>query len=159
MKKIFLVLLATVMMAGAGTVSAQSPDQAFGIGASIGWYGNGGHLVYAISPAIHVGTQFGLLISDGSTQLTFAPYGKFLFKGTKELKPFLIGQFAIQSNSATNVTSATSTGLTFGGGAEYFITSNFGIFAQIAVLSIPFNTGSVVSFGIATPAIGAEWFF
>lgn len=158
MKKVFLVLMAAVMMSGAATMSAQSPSEAFGIGASLGWFGAGGHVVYAISPAIHVGTQFGLLISDGSTQLTFAPYGKFLFKGTKELKPFVIGQFAIQSNSASTAGSATSTGITFGGGAEYFITSDFGIFAQIAVLNIPFNTGSVVSFGIATPAIGVEWF-
>ena len=157
MKKFFLVLVAAVMMSGAATVSAQSPSEAFGLGASLGWYNAGGHLVYAITPAVHVGTQFGLLISDGNTELTFAPYGKFLFKGTKELKPFVIGQFFISSSS---VEGSSSTGLLFGGGAEYFITSNFGLFAQIAVLRLPFSpSGSKVSFGLATPAIGAEWFF
>ena len=157
MKNLFLVLIAFVMMSGAAMVSAQSPSGQVGVGASIGWHDIGGHVVYAIDPAFHVGTQFGLLISDGNTQLTFAPYGKFLFKGSKELKPFLIGQLFISSSS---VSGSSTTGLIFGGGAEYFITDRFGLFAQLAVLRIPFSpTGSKVSFGIATPAIGAEWFF
>lgn len=157
MKKFFLVLIAAVMMSGAATVSAQSPSEAFGLGASLGWYDAGGHVVYAITPAVHVGTQFGLLISDGNTNLTFAPYGKFLFSGSKELKPFVIGQFFISSSS---VEGSSSTGLLFGGGAEYFITPHFGLFAQIAVLRLPFSpSGSKVSFGLATPSIGAEWFF
>ena len=145
------------MVSGATMVSAQSPSGQLGVGASIGWYDIGGHVVYAIDPAFHVGTQFGLLISDGHTQLTFAPYGKYLFKGSKELKPFLIGQLFLTSST---VSGSSTTGLTFGGGAEYFITDHFGVFAQIAVLKVPFSPSTqYVTFGIATPAIGVEWFF
>ncbi len=156
MKRIFSVVCAAVLVASASTAYAQSPSEQFGFGASIGWFGAGGHLAYAITPAIHVGTQFGLDISDGNSDLTFAPYGKFILAGSKELKPFFIGQFIINSNSGGG---DATTGLRFGAGAEYFVSKNLGIFAQIRVLDIPFSpSGSKVAFGIATPAIGAEWF-
>jgi len=158
-KNLFVVIVAALTVLGTSNASAQSPSEQFGVGASIGWFGSGGHAVYAFNSSLHVGTQFGLLISDGNTNLTFAPYVKYLIGGSKTLRPFFIGQFYISSTTA-NSTTASSTGLRFGGGAEYFIGNDFGIFAQIAILDLPFSpTGSAVSFGIATPAIGVEWFF
>lgn len=152
MKKLFLVAIALFAL-GTAVTSAQSPSEQIGFGASLGWFDAGGHVVYAIDPAIHVGTQFGLVISDGNTNLTFAPYFKFLMKGTKEFKPYVIGQFYVTSGG-----SQTNTGIRAAMGGEYFVTPSFGLFAQIALLDIPFATGSKAAFGIAFPSIGFEWF-
>jgi hypothetical protein len=152
-----LTLVALVSSA-AVTASAQGPASAFGVGASVGWFGNGGHLVYAVQSNLHLGTQFGLRVSDGNTDLTFAPYGKYLFTSSSGLSPYILGQFYVSSQSA-NGSSTSSTGLTFGGGIEYFVSKHFGVFGQINVLDLPFSPeGSKAAFGILSPAIGVEFF-
>lgn len=160
MKNVFIVLVAAFTVLGTSIASAQSPSEQLGVGASIGWFGSGGHVVYALDSNLHVGTQFGLLINDdGDMDFTFAPYGKYFISGLKTFRPFVIGQFYI-SSTTEKLETVSSTGIRFGGGAEYFIGNNLGIFAQIAVFELPFSPSDAkMSFGILTPAIGIEWFF
>jgi len=160
MKKVLAIAFAAATMAVGA--SAQSPDGQFGIGATAG-YVNGAQLQYAISPAFHLGTTIGLEITDGATGLVFGPYGKFILAGSKEFKPYILGQLAIMRQSAKdglgNTSSTTNTSLIAGAGAEYFITPNFGVFGTIPVLSLPFEDGATVSFGVLSPTVGIEWFF
>jgi len=149
---------AVVTLFGASVASAQSPSEQFGFGVSAGDGLVGGHAVYAVTPAVHIGTQLGLVLTDGNNQFVFAPYGKFLFKGPKELKPYVWAQFGIATGKMVNGISSTQTGLAFGGGAEYFATPNVGIFGQIAVLDIGFGTGGTTVFGLISPRVGIEWF-
>lgn len=160
MKKVLAIAFAAATMAVGA--SAQSPDQQFGIGATVGSI-NGAQVQYAISPAFHLGTMVGLSIEDGGTSFSFGPYGKFILAGSKEFKPYILGQLAIMRAPSTdgfgNSTSTTRTRLLAGAGAEYFITPNFGLFATVPVLSLPFEDGATVSFGILAPTVGVEWFF
>jgi len=160
MKKVVAVALVAFVLAMGTTMNAQSPDKQFGIGGVVGGV-SAAQIQYAISPAFHLGAFLGLQI-QGSTQLVFGPYGKFIFAGSKELKPFVFANLMISSTSTggTNSVSSTSTGLNFGAGAEYFITPNFGFWAGITVLSLPLSpSGQDVGFGILAPSIGGEWFF
>lgn len=153
MKKVFSTALAAIIvLLGTSVAKAQSPDQQFGFGFTAG-QALGGHLVYAISPAIHIGTGVGLRIQDGSNEFHLTPYGKFLFAGSKELKPYIIAQFGLATGGGT-----TRTGLGAGFGGEYFITPNFGLFGQIGVINIQFDP-SVTTFGLLEPTVGVEWFF
>lgn len=157
MKRSFAIIAALVLTVAAA--NAQSPDRTFGFGVTAG-QSLGGHILYAISPAIHVGTGFGLALQSSggvsSNQVYFAPYGKFLLSGTKEFKPFILGQFMISSGGSGDNTS-TNTGLNFGVGGEYFITPRFGIQGMFNVIQIGLSPSST-SFGLLTPAVGVEWF-
>jgi len=160
MKNLVAIAVVTLVMAMGTSMSAQSPSQQFGIGAIIGGM-NAVTAQYALSPAFHLGAGLGLELRDGNTNLQFSPYAKFIFAGSKELKPFLLGVFSIGSSSSgvTGVEGTTSTALNFGGGVEYFVTPNFGIWAGVIVLNLPLSpTGSKVGFGILSPSLGAEWF-
>lgn len=153
MKNLLLSLaVATVALFSANTASAQSPSQALGLGVTVGDL-SAVQISYALDPAIHIGTAFGLALTEGTNMITFAPYGKFLFKGSKTLKPFIQAQFLIVSGGG-----ATNTGLGVGGGAEYFITPEFGIFGQFNVLNAGFGDNGTTSFGVLMPRLGAEWF-
>jgi hypothetical protein len=153
------ILVIAMVLLGVGMSSAQSPDRVFGFGVTAG-QSLGGHVLYAISPAIHVGTGFGLALQSSggvsSNQVYFAPYGKFLLSGTKEFKPFILGQFMISSGGSGDNTS-TNTGLNFGVGGEYFITPRFGIQGMFNVVQIGLSPSST-AFGFLTPAVGIEWF-
>lgn len=157
MKRCILVI--AMVLLGIGVSSAQSPDRVFGIGVTAG-QSLGGHVLYAVSPAVHVGTGFGLALqSSGGTssnQVYFAPYGKFLFSGSKEFKPFILGQFIITSGGSGE-NSSTGTALNFAVGGEYFITPRFGIQGMITVVNIGLSPSST-AFGLLTPAVGVEWF-
>ncbi|HCN04204.1 MAG TPA: hypothetical protein DIS79_01175 [Bacteroidetes bacterium] len=149
---------AIVSVFSASVASAQSPSEQFGFGVSAGDGMVGGHAAYAITPAFHIGTQLGLIVSDGNNQFVLAPYGKFLFSGPKELKPYLWAQFGIATGQAQGTGTGTRTGLAIGGGAEYFATPNVGIFGQIAVLDLGFGDFSYTNFGLLSPRVGIEWF-
>jgi len=157
MKRSILVIV--MVLLGVGVSNAQSPSQTFGFGVTAG-QSLGGHILYAISPAIHVGTGFGLALQSqggaSSNQVYFAPYGKFLLAGSKEFKPFIIGQFMIASGGSGDNTS-TNTGLNFGVGGEYFITPRFGIQGMFNVIQIGLSPSST-AFGLLAPAVGIEWF-
>lgn len=156
MKKVVAIVIVALVMTMGTTMNAQSPSGQFGVGITVGGL-NGAQVQYAISPAFHVGAGLGLELRDGNTGIAFAPYGKFIFAGSKEFKPFLIAILSIASYSGS---SSTSTALNLGGGGEYFITPNFGLWGGIVVINIPFSpTGSKVGFGILSPTAGVEWFF
>lgn len=159
MKKSILVI--AMVLLGVGMSSAQSPDRVFGFGVTAG-QSLGGHALYAISPAVHVGAGFGLALQssngNSSNMVYLAPYGKFLLSGTKEFKPFILGQFILSSGpSATSSSNTTTTSLNFGVGGEYFITPRFGIQGMFHVIQIGFDPSST-AFGLLTPAVGVEWF-
>lgn len=139
-----------------GTAFAQSPDRQMGIGVTVGSVGGAAHMCYALSPAFHLGAQFGIdLASSGGTSsnsIYFAPYGKFILAGTKDFKPYFFGAFAIQSGNGT------TTGLSLGAGGEYFATRNVGCYGQITVINVGFDP-SYSHIGIVHPQVGIEWFF
>ena len=114
------------------------------------------HLAYAISPAFHIGAQLGLDLhsSDGKSNngVYFAPYGKFIMSGMKDMKPYFWGAFVVSSSTTT------STGLALGAGAEYFASRNVGVFGQFSVINIGFSP-SDTHIGIVFPQVGIEWFF
>lgn len=163
-----VLVLALVAIVGSAGMSAQgapqpgdSPEGQFGVGATVGSV-TAAQLQYAITAAFHVGASLGLAINDGSTNFLFGPYGKLILAGSREFKPYLIGQLMINRSSrtvATVSTSSTSTSLVAGAGAEYFVTHHLGIFATIPVLMLPFEDGATVSLGILSPTLGVEWFF
>lgn len=169
MKKFFAVAFAAmVLIAGASTVRAQSPDGQFGVGVALGDV-SGAQIQYAISPAFHVGTRVGISISDGTTALNLGPYAKFIFAGSKEFKPYVQAMLSFMNSSidlGSNTQSSTQTGLNLGFGGEWFATPNIGIFGNISLVSIPFEKNEdplvvarKVSFGILQPTVGVEWFF
>ncbi|CAN5403310.1 hypothetical protein BH10BAC6_BH10BAC6_07830 [soil metagenome] len=153
------ILVFAMVLLGVGVSSAQSPDRVFGFGITAG-QALGGHVLYAVSPAIHVGTGFGLALQSqggsSSNQVYLAPYAKFLFSGSKEFKPFVLGQFMLSSGGSGENTS-TSTALNFAVGGEYFITPRFGIQGMFNVIQIGLSPSST-AFGLLTPAVGVEWF-
>jgi hypothetical protein len=179
MKKFFPVLVAIILAGSAGIASAQSPNEQIGVGIIVGDQYSGVQGSYAISPAIHLGVNLafaavtnsttvdGTTTSSSSTQVLFGAYGKFLFKGTKEFKPYAHGNLIYGSTSQDmgNGVSESVSGLSLwaGVGAEYFITSNFGAFAQIRILDLPLTrtdgAAKTTVIGIGQPAIGLEWFF
>jgi hypothetical protein len=155
MKKGFIVAVAAMVVCSAATLFADGPQSGLGVGVNTGWGFSGGQVQYAINHDLHVGTQFGFRISDG-TDLTIAPYAKY-FLGGSTVRPYAIGQFAISSRS---VAGTSSTGINLGGGAQYWISERFGIFGQISVVEIPVSpSGQDIAFGILTPSIGLELFF
>lgn len=142
---------AVVLALGATAASAQSPSEQIGFGFTAGQL-TGGHVAYALSPGLHIGTGFGMQIQEGNNIVYFAPYAKFLLKGPKELKPFFMAQFEVASGGGTS-----TTGLSVSGGGEYFVTPNVGIYGQIALVSIQFDP-SVTTLGLLRPSVGIEWF-
>lgn len=157
----FSALCVLVVLSAFSTMKAQSPDQQFGIGVSLGTGASGATFAYAINPGLHIGTGFGLTVSsaDGvsSNNVIFAPYIKGLFKGSKDFVPFIMGQFGISSGSSGNV-SRTTTGLSVLGGAQYFVSKNLGIYGSLSVLELGFDP-SITTFGIGASAnMGIEWF-
>ena len=156
MKKGLFVAAAAMMICGAASVFANGgPKSGLGVGINHGWFGSGGQVQYAINHDLHVGTQFGFRISDG-TDITFAPYAKYFLAGTT-VRPYAIGQFAISSRSAGNT---STTGINLGGGAQYWISDKFGVYGQLSVLELPISPSvQDISFGLLTPSIGLELFF
>ncbi len=154
------VLLATFSFNAA---QAQSPSEQVGVGITGGGM-LGGHVAYAITPAIHLGTQFGFVInsSDGnsSNQLAFGPYGKFILAGTPQFKPFGMVGFGINSvPSGLNNDNVTTTSLFVNAGAEYFLNRNFGVYGMFTFIDLGFGDNSYTTIGIGSSSVGVEWFF
>lgn len=151
--KRFLTSVATAALValGAGSVAAQSPSEQIGFGFTAGQL-TGGHVAYAMSPALHIGTGFGMQVQEGNNIVYFAPYAKLLLAGPKELKPYFKAEFELLSGGGRS-----STALSVSGGGEYFVTPNVGIFGQIALVSISFDP-SVTTIGLLRPSVGIEWF-
>jgi len=170
MKKVVAVALVAFVLAMGTTMKAQSPDGQFGIGVALGTEGavSGAQIQYAISPAFHIGTRFGISVMDGNTGIGLGPYAKFIFAGSKEFKPYVMAMLSFMNTSVDlgpNTASSTQTGVNLGFGGEYFITPNFGAFGGITLVNIPFEKNEdplvaarKVSFGVLMPTIGVEWF-
>lgn len=160
-------IVALFLVVGMSSVKAQSPDGQFGVGVAMGDV-SGAQIQYAISPAFHIGTRFGISIMDGNTGIGLGPYLKFIFAGSKEFKPYVQAMLSFQNTSVDlgpNTASSTQTGVNLGFGGEYFITPNFGAFGGITLVNIPFEKNEdplvasrKVSFGVLMPTIGIEWF-
>ncbi len=168
MKKFTAALVvALFLVIGLSTVKAQSPDGQFGVGVALGDI-SGAQIQYAISPAFHIGTRFGISVMDGNTGIGLGPYVKFIFAGSKEFKPYAMAMLSFQNSSVdlgSSTVSSTQTGVNLGFGGEYFITPNFGAFGGITLVNIPFEKNEdplvaarKVSFGVLMPTIGVEWF-
>jgi hypothetical protein len=150
-----------LMMSFTATPSAmaQSPSKQFGVGINIGGNPNiGGTIQYALSPAIHVGSQFGLQINSensngGENILALAPYGKFIFAGKKNFKPYVTGQLSLVNGGTRENTS-----LLAWAGAEYFVNKNLGIYGQLALIDVGFDP-SYTAVGLGRSMVGIEWFF
>jgi hypothetical protein len=163
------------------TVSAQeSPEGQFGIGVTTGSSLNALHGVYAITPAIHVGSQFGIsstaISTEGSSQdvtstgVTFAPYVKGLFFGLPAFKPFVEVQYAytnINTTTGGTTTSQPISSLWGAIGAEFFVNRYIGIYGKVRVASVDLDfvdegngdKTKFTSFGLLDTGLGIEWFF
>ncbi|MES2765997.1 MAG: outer membrane beta-barrel protein [Bacteroidota bacterium] len=157
----------------------ESPEMQFGVGMSTSSQFDAIHAAYAVTPAIHIGAQFGasstMTTTEGSsdesnTGLTFAPYVKGLFFGLPSFKPFVEVQYAYTNTNTTvgsNTTSQPINTLWGSFGAEYFINRYIGLFGKFRAVSIDLtsvreNNGDqtkVSSFGILDTSVGIEWFF
>jgi hypothetical protein len=147
--------------------TAQSPDRMVGLGVITGGSTGAIEVAYAISPGMHLGVGLGIALisqsvnggsSTSSNNLTFAPFGRFILKGSKDFKPFLHGQFVVFTGKA-GASSVTDTGLELGGGGMYFPTSNVQIFGQINVVTVGFGDNSGTAIGIHSGRVGACWWF
>ncbi|NQW29681.1 MAG: hypothetical protein HQ472_04130 [Ignavibacteria bacterium] len=166
MKKIGILVLGIIastsicVAQGSAGMSPQSPENQLGLGFTAG-QPLGAHIAYAITAAIHVGTGVGIQLESNNNVVYFAPYFKLLLKGTKEFKPYLMVNVPIMNGGGTQTTeSSTSVSLNIGGGGEYFITPNFGLFGGLSVLSLGLSpTPSRTLIGLLSPYVGIEWFF
>lgn len=149
-----------LMVVSADAVRAQgtiAPSSQLGIGVNTGGF----QLAYAISPAIHIGTNLGITATDGSTGIGISPYFRWLFEGT--VNPLVQVEFNIGINSTSvgdSSVSNTETGLGLLFGLEYFINRNVGVYAAANLLNLDFvEPEMVTTFGYFAPRVGVEWFF
>lgn len=170
LQRFFAIAILAVAMS-VSSAWAQSPNQQFGMGITVGAStmtsaattgGSALHFVYAVNPAIHVGATFGVEswnVNDVSySAFAFGVFGKFLFSGPRELKPFIEAGFRFGSTSVEKV-SVSQQNLVLSGGAEYFATPNVGIYAGLTPLQITFGDIEGTRIGISGGFLGAEWFF
>ena len=154
----FTQLLRTAAVAAAavftfGTAQAQSPDGQLGLGITTGSQ-LGGTISYAINPAFHLGTIVGFEAANNVNTIVLAPYGRFLFAGPNPfLKPFIQAQFSLLKVGDAEATTAIGVG----GGAEYFVNRNLGIYAGLTIFNLGLSP-SGNTFGLLSPQIGVEWF-
>lgn len=166
MKKI--IAMACTIAMSVGIATAQSgPSEQMGFGATLAVPTtevslSGGQFQYALNSDLHIGSGIGLEMADAGTFFSISPYGKYMFSAMSGIRPYVMGQLAVQrissENFAGNTESSTNTTLVAAVGAEYFVTKNFGIFATVPALILPFRSGGAVSFGILSPTLGIEMF-
>lgn len=168
MKKVLTIVAAVLMSAGiASAQRSAAPSERFGFGATLAIPTaevsmSGAQGQYALNESFHVGAGIGLEIADAGTFFSLSPYAKYLMAPMGGVRPYVIGQLAVQrisaENFAGNTESTTNTTIVAGIGAEYFITDSFGVFATIPALILPFRSGGAVSFGVLSPTLGIEFF-
>ncbi len=166
MKK-FIAMACTIAMSVGIATAQNSPSEQMGFGATLAIPTtevalSGGQFQYALNADLHIGSGIGLELADAGTSFSISPYGKYMFAPIGSVRPYVMGQLAVQrissENFAGNTESSTNTTLVAAVGAEYFVTKDFGIFATIPVLILPFRSGGAVSFGILSPTLGIELF-
>lgn len=158
-------IMAVVAAFSLNVAHAQSPNEQVGVGITAADI-LGGHVAYAITPGIHIGTQFGFQVQSVSgsstTLLHLAPYGKFILNGPAHFKPFAKAYFGLASGSSGTGfgnTSVTKTSIGIDAGAEYFLNKNFGVYGGFNFLDLAFGDVEYTHIGIGGPFLGVEWFF
>lgn len=171
-----------------GTLAAPVHAQKkFGLGFTVGEavsiglvpvpvYGVSG--VFAVTPSIHAGLQVGFLTGtssgdskafDNVTAFEIAPYGKILFGGMKDVRPFFKLSIALitynvklpaSDGNAASSESKTNSSLWGSAGVAYDITKSLSLTGQVRFFDIGMSGDSKISyFGLASPALGMEIFF
>lgn len=172
----FAALIALLLL---GSASAQqTPSEGFGLGATVGCLNSetdilGGHVSLIPSANLHVGAQVGFAMESGDavgasrSYWLFAPYAKFLLSLRNDFSPFLIGQIVLDNGGSSYTYTPGGTGETsssmrsslfIGGGAEYFPSSQLGVYAYLGVLDLGLSPQST-RLGLLEPRVGVEWFF
>ncbi|MCC6398589.1 MAG: hypothetical protein IT282_16365 [Bacteroidetes bacterium] len=137
----------------------------------------GAAVFYAVTPSIHAGLQVGFLSGtssgdskafDNVTAVELAPYGKILFGGMKDIRPFFKLSIAFINYSVKMPGTATEPGesrnesnssLWGSFGAAYEISKTLLVSGQVRFFDIGMTGKSKISyFGLASPAIGVEIF-
>ncbi len=159
----------------------------FGIGFTVGEavsiglvpvpvYGLSG--AYVVTPSIHAGLQLGFLTGSSSgdskafdnvTAFEIAPYGKILFGGMKDIRPFFKLSVAIitynvklpgTSGNQGSSESETNSSLWGSAGISYDLARTVSITGQVRFFDIGMSGKSKLSyFGLASPALGLEVYF
>ncbi|MBU3700125.1 MAG: hypothetical protein FGM33_08975 [Candidatus Kapabacteria bacterium] len=165
------IVVSTLMALTVAVVSslAQMPEERVVTGASIGWL-PGAHIGYTISSNFQLGMQLGARVNDlkdgqGSrTDVTISPYGRYFFASGDDFNAYAIGQLYISPDakffSTPNLNNKyANDGFVLGMGAQFMATKNVGLWAQVALLNLPFSsTNENVSFGIMAPSLGIDWY-
>ena len=163
MKSLFLFAISLVV--GATSIYAQMPSERLVLGASTGWY-PGVHVGYTVDEKFQFGAQVGFrmqgkVIGEGTdSYVTICPFGKYLFSSGADFNTFALAQLYINPGRFQQINAGGSNnGFLLGAGAQYFPAKNVGLFAQIALVNLPFNTNNdALSFGVMTPSVGIEWY-
>lgn len=141
-------------------LSAQnSPSKMYIMGVTIGPEQNGMTLGYAVSPAFHTGIGMGFDIGNvngvSSNRLVLGSYAKVLLAGTKDVKPFIQGQFGFRAAEQQPPIGF----LTMSAGAQYFPSKSFSVLGGVQWLGASFGQNPALSAGIQSALLGVEWFF
>ena len=175
---IVLVILSSTLLAPA------QAQRKFGIGIGVGEavsiglvpvpvYGISGFM--AVTPSIHAGVQLGFITGtssgdsktfDNLTAFEIAPYGKILFGGTKDLRPFFKLSIAFinysvktpGSDGADGSSRSESNSSLWGSfGLSYDISKTVSLSGQMRFFDIGMSGKSKISyFGLASPALTME---
>lgn len=175
---IALILLFTLLIAPAHAQKKIGVGFTVGDAVSIGLapvptYGVSGFL--AVTPSIHAGLQLGFLTGtssgdskafDNATAFEIAPYGKILFGGTKDVRPFFKLSLAFitynvkmpgtdtEEGSSRNESNSSLWGAF---GLSYEISKSVSLSGQIRFFDIGISGKSKISyFGLASPALTME---
>jgi len=195
MKLTGLLLTAAALTLGALTATAQplktntAPEGQLGIGLNT----SGATVQYALSPSLQVGVLLNvgmssstqettsgsttIKVDNSTTNLGAELYGRFLFEGL--VNPFVQLGLALNntgttsksgSNEVTNSRATMDLNAYFG--LAYYFTRQFGVFAQVGVVSLGLSDKSTTestvtvetenptetSFGIGSGRVGLEFF-
>jgi len=165
--KIFVSILVAMTITAASAL-AQMPEERVVVGAAMGWM-PGAHIGYSISSNFLLGAQLGVRMHDdkglgSETDVTISPFGKYFFAKGEDFNAYAIAQLYISPgakfySTPTKLGSYANDGLVVGAGSQFMATKNVGVWAQVALVNLPFSsTNENVSFGIMAPAIGIDWY-
>ncbi len=166
MKSLFFTVI--VLITAVSGALAQLPEERVVVGASTGWF-PGAHLGYNINDKFQLAVQLGLRsvgkseqasLADGNTYITICLSGKYFLTNSDDFNAYGLGVFYINPATMSGLNaSGHNQGIALGAGAEYFPSKNVGLFAQLAVLRLPFDDKTdALHLGLLTPSVGIEWF-
>jgi hypothetical protein len=149
------------------------PTEVFGLGASLGSMGGVGALgIYAISPDMHLGVNFGFYFQTGSgiirsqSFMEFFPHVKyFIAEPLRNLRPFLLGGLRVSTRTESYKTQfqedatriVTSTGLAIYAGGEWQALSSVSLFAGVLIVAVDIDP-TIITFGAGPAFIGIMFY-